>query len=86
MARDPRFRQYLAALRVHEEGHLAIGLEAAQAIDRAIAAMPEMPSCALLQGQANATAQRLLEAAKQKERDYDLRTGHGRSQGAWLPR
>ena len=79
-----RFETYLAALRVHELGHFQIGRDAAEAIDRKILALDEMPGCAALEAEANAQAHRTLEEFLRRERDYDVRTTHGKTQGAWL--
>ena len=43
-----------------------------------------MPGCAALEAEANAQAHRTLEEFRRRERDYDVRTTHGKTQGAWL--
>jgi predicted secreted Zn-dependent protease len=76
---------FLAALRVHELGHSNIGREAADDIDRAILALPQMASCEALGSEANRVAERMLDEWRSAEKRYDAETAHGRSQGAVLP-
>jgi predicted secreted Zn-dependent protease len=78
------FERYERALSRHEEGHVQFGRDAAQAIDRGIAALPEAADCATLEREANALGHRLLREHAQREKDYDRSTGHGASQGARL--
>lgn len=79
-----QFDKYLSALRVHELGHYDIANIAAAEIDRMILALPEMPSCKVLETTANDLGYRTLSEYKEKEIRYDASTAHGRSQGAWL--
>lgn len=86
-ARSPQadlFAEYLSALRVHELGHYNIGKEAANTIDRGIASLPEMSSCKELEATANDFGYRTLDKYREKEKQYDASTAHGKSQGAWL--
>lgn len=78
------FATYLKALREHELGHVQIGREAAQAVERRISILPEMASCATLEQTANQTGYRTLAEFGDRDRQYDLTTGHGKTQGAWL--
>ena len=81
-----RFDTYLENLRTHELGHFAFGQRAAQKIDRGILGLPEHSSCPELEARANALGHEILNAAIAEERAYDKRTGHGRTQGAYLER
>ncbi len=81
-----RFTTYVNALELHELGHVHFGRAAAQEIDRRIRDFPAMQSCGLLEQEIEKMAQQVLEAARQKEREYDHKTQHGRTQGAWLER
>ena len=85
-AQGAQFEKYLSALRNHELGHYGIGKEAASVIDRAILSLPEMPSCRALETAANDLGNRTLNDYREKERQYDVSTGNGKSQGAWLDR
>ena len=80
------FSRYIEPLQRHEQGHVDLARAAAQKIDAGIMALPSMDSCALLEQSANRLGQQLVEQARQSGRDYDLKTEHGRTQGAWLPR
>jgi predicted secreted Zn-dependent protease len=77
------FVQILTNLRVHELGHVAIASEAASAIEKSLAAMPQMASCAALESAANAAGYVLLEACKGRQMEYDRVTDHGRLQSLW---
>ena len=79
-----KFEVFLAALRVHEEGHYAIGREAAKAVDAALLALPQMADCAALQEAVTATGNETMDRFKGLGAQYDLETQHGKSQGAWL--
>jgi predicted secreted Zn-dependent protease len=80
------FKTYVTALEFHELGHVQYGRAAAQEIDRRIKDFPAQSSCRLLEQGIQKMAEQALEAARQKERDYDHKTQHGRTQGAWLER
>jgi predicted secreted Zn-dependent protease len=79
-----RFDSYLAALKNHEMEHVRIARDYAQRIDRGILGLPTMHSCQQLERTANDLAERLLQEAKDAEREMDRRTRHGASQGASL--
>jgi predicted secreted Zn-dependent protease len=81
---EQRFETYLSALRTHELGHYAIGREAAAAIDARLHAMPEMANCEALESAARDLGARTLGEYEAKGNQYDVETGHGRTQGAWL--
>ena len=78
------FDRYLRALSDHEQGHVQIGRDAAQAIDQGIRQMPAAPDCATLEREANALGRRLLQDHVAREKQYDQRTRHGATQGARL--
>lgn len=90
IASDPKikseFSRYLASLHNHESGHLRIAREAAEKIDSEILSLPPMNSCSLLEQTANQTGSKILEQARQTERNYDQLTNYGATQGALLPR
>lgn len=83
-AQQAAFDRYLPALSRHEQGHVQLGREAAQAIDQGIARLPAAPDCATLERQAEDLGRRLLQDHMERNRQYDLRTDHGASQGALL--
>ena len=83
-AQQARFDRYLPALSQHEQGHVQVGRDAAQAIDRAIADMPAAADCATLERNANTLGQALLQEHVEREKQFDVTTGHGATQGALL--
>jgi predicted secreted Zn-dependent protease len=84
IAHDPAFVAYLAALKVHEQGHYHIGLSTAAAIDQGILALPAADECAALGVAANELGNAQITQARTVETNYDRDTGHGRTQGAAL--
>jgi predicted secreted Zn-dependent protease len=79
-----QFETYLAALRVHELGHYAIGKQAAIAVDGKLLALPVMSNCDALESAARDLGARVLGEYEAKGIQYDVDTGHGKTQGAWL--
>lgn len=77
--------RYLTALDLHEQGHRRHGVDAANEIDVAIAAMPPAGSCDALGTNANALGMRILQKYQQRDLDYDRDTNHGATQGARFP-
>ena len=80
------FDRYLPALSQHEQGHVQFGRDAARAIDQGIAQLPAEPECATLERRANALGHRVLRDYVEREKLYDVNTGHGATQGAKLTR
>lgn len=78
------WNKYYPALIEHEEGHGQIAIDAAQVIERGLRNMSSYSSCDLLSKKANAKAQRILDKFSQKHLDYDNKTNHGKTQGAYL--
>lgn len=78
------FDKYISALREHELGHYDISKEAAVIIDKGILALPEMSSCKELESTANALGYQTLDEYRAREKEYDVETAHGKTQGAWL--
>jgi predicted secreted Zn-dependent protease len=79
-----RYTDFLNALRTHEQGHADFALQAAQQIEQALMAVPPQPDCDQLSAAANARGHAIIEHTRANERAYDDRTGHGRTQGAFL--
>jgi predicted secreted Zn-dependent protease len=75
---------YYSALIEHEEGHGQIAIDAAQLIERSLRDLPSYSNCDLLSKKANAKAQWILNKFSQKHFDYDNKTNHGKTQGAYL--
>ncbi|WP_028452338.1 DUF922 domain-containing protein [Chitinilyticum aquatile] len=83
-AKKARFDVFLPRLKEHELGHVQIGTDAAARIDQRIMGMPAAASCDALEAAINRETALITSNAAQAQRDYDLRTGYGRSQGAFL--
>lgn len=79
------WRAFARALRAHEDGHTATGLRAAHEIHRTLQSV-RADSCETIAEEANSTAHEILDRFRQREREYDRETGHGRTQGAVWPR
>ncbi len=80
-----RWQRYLAALRGHEDGHVAVGDEAARAIERLLSGRPVQEDCGSAESEANAAAQAEIARARQEDLRYDRETGYGATQGARFP-
>lgn len=78
------FRAYYPALLQHEEGHHKIGQDAARAVDRAITSLPPTTGCDRLEHEANRVGMDAVEHAKHAEKQYDMSTRYGCTQGACL--
>ena len=80
-----QWEAYLVALRRHEDGHKEIAIAAGYAIYQALSELPGYPTCDELERAAEAVGERILDAYRQQEFDYDRNTDHGATQGARFP-
>lgn len=80
-----QWRNYYAALLVHEDGHKGVAAAAAAAIRRVPDAISPQSSCAELARMIDESAKGVLDECRQKQREYDAQTDHGRTQGARFP-
>ena len=80
-----RWRSYYEALLRHEDGHKAIAKETAAAIRTAGTNVQSSSSCAELAGAIDKVANDVLKEYREKQRQYDKETQHGRTQGARFP-
>ena len=78
------FDRYLMALRTHENGHYAHGQQAAREIERTLMSLPATASCSLLEERANRAGHEIIARYSAMDKQYDLETEHGRTQGATL--
>ena len=76
-----RWERFIAALKVHEEGHLANGRGAERETKAALATL-SAPDCGSLDARAKERFQRIIDAYNARDAEYDRATGHGRTQGA----
>lgn len=75
--------EFEQSLWTHERGHGDIGVEVAREVDAALGRFGARATCEALQQDANARASAVIENST-RDRDYDARTGHGRTQGAYF--
>ncbi len=80
-----RWGEYMDALRLHEDGHVALARQEAEAVHDSLLAV-RTPSCDGSDEAADAVAARLRERFRARQEEYDRETGHGRTQGAVRPR
>lgn len=71
-------------LYAHEQGHGRLAKKAAENVDMQLLAMAMNSDCNLLKEQAQLIAQKAILKLKQSFKDYDLKTNHGQTQGAWI--
>jgi predicted secreted Zn-dependent protease len=77
-----RWQRYEAALLAHEEGHLDIGRELARVVEADLQRVPPAADCRALDAAVRARYDTLLKGFSSRDKEYDQRTQHGRTQGA----
>jgi predicted secreted Zn-dependent protease len=78
------WNEYLTNLTTHEAGHVKIGFEASEEVQRRLEGMPGYATASDARGAAAALVNELIDEFRAREREYDRQTRHGRSQGAVL--
>lgn len=78
-----QWSDYYAALQRHEEGHIQHGREFALLVKERLMGLGRV-SCDNLQALAQREYDRLYGNLRTRDQEYDARTGHGRTQGAYL--
>jgi predicted secreted Zn-dependent protease len=76
-----RWQRYVAALRIHEEGHLQHGRDFEREFRAAAATLADR-NCDLLRERVSVLFNDLLARYQSRDKLYDEDTGHGRTQGA----
>jgi predicted secreted Zn-dependent protease len=76
---------YFAALLRHEVGHGQMALAAAAEIHRRVKEQGGGSDCDSLKQSLNQIGQTVVAEYRQRDKDYDVRTQHGATQGARLP-
>ena len=79
------WNRYLTALTAHEEGHIALAIDAAREIERQLAQLPERPSCKQLESDANDRARQIISRYTRLEDQFDAESDHGARSGARFP-
>ncbi|MEO9080351.1 MAG: DUF922 domain-containing protein [Rhodanobacter sp.] len=80
-----KWKSYVAALRVHEDGHYAHGVAARQEIQALGESFQIAGSCTTIVKTFNDEAAAILAKYQAMDLKYDQDTGHGKSQGAIFP-
>jgi predicted secreted Zn-dependent protease len=79
-----RWHRYINSLQTHENGHKNHGISAGNDVLRSLNSIIA-PSCDQINAIAKEKTQAILNQYNQKDIEYDLRTQHGRTQGAVFP-
>jgi predicted secreted Zn-dependent protease len=80
-----KWQSYIAALRVHEDGHYSHGVRAAEEIKSLGQSLHTPEGCSTFAKHFNDQAASILEKYKVADAAYDADTKHGRTQGAVFP-
>ncbi len=80
-----RWERHMIALIEHEEGHVALGVDAARNIERRLSQMGDRSSCDQLESEANALAREIIARYTRLEAQYDADTNYGERDGARFP-
>lgn len=80
-----KWDRYLAALRLHEEGHYAHGASAAKEMEALGESFHGSGDCPAMVSEFNTRAQGIIDKYKAQDVAYDRETDHGRTQGAQFP-
>ncbi|BDX06187.1 DUF922 domain-containing protein [Planctobacterium marinum] len=81
-AQIQQFNRFYEALLVHEEGHKALGVKAANEVDEYLGMPNISETCETLQIRVNEEISALIQKYKQLNEQYDVETQHGKTQGA----
>jgi predicted secreted Zn-dependent protease len=76
---------YLASLIEHEEGHRNMVVEAVEDLTRAVALLPDAPTCAELDRRVRSLCHERMAKLNSDAKEYDAATLHGAEQGAVFP-
>jgi predicted secreted Zn-dependent protease len=80
-----RWDKYLAALRLHEDGHRYRAEAAAADVRRTLQRERTARDCRALEHRLNSLANSLLDELRRRQEDYDRETESGRRQGVRRP-
>ena len=75
------FDKYYKALLKHEKEHKNSGLYAARDIEKEILSLGAFNNCQKLEKIANNKGKNIIEKYNKRDKDYDQRTDHGRTEG-----
>src|SRR3989339_876794 len=78
------WHRYVNILKKHERTHAGYATRTAKKIDAELAGIKHFPDCQAVTELADEKGQHLMESLRIKDREFDLKTNHGRTQGAVL--
>jgi predicted secreted Zn-dependent protease len=73
-----RWRSFFVGLSEHEMGHARLALAAASEVGRSVTNRMKADTCETLRTRVNEIAERIMDEHRQKEKEYDRATAHGR--------
>lgn len=79
------WNQFLAALHVHENGHLEHGVAAGTDVLSLLEQFPTYSSCDDLRAAVSSETRQIIQYYNQQDIEYDHETQHGLTQGAVFP-
>jgi predicted secreted Zn-dependent protease len=80
-----RWQSYISALRIHENGHYAHGVKAAEEIDSLGQSFRVSGDCSTIAKKFSDQAATIIEKYRAADETYDRRTQLGRTQGVRFP-
>ncbi|VVC76617.1 hypothetical protein AQUSIP_19400 [Aquicella siphonis] len=80
-----QWNQYTQRLRMHEKNHSANGADAAVEVENKLISLPPLRDCQQLETLANNQAQQILSKYNARDRQYDIVTMHGQTEGVIFP-
>ena len=80
-----RWNDYCEALLLHEDGHKRLALAASAEVKKRLREIKSARTCAALETMVSAEANKIIRNYQERDKTYDERTRHGRSQGAAFP-
>jgi len=78
------WNKFVQALQIHEDGHAQNARDTAQAVDKAIAAIPAFSDCRRTKSAVVVAAQKAISQCDRLDTEYDQKTMHGIKQGSTL--
>lgn len=79
-----QFEHYYQSLMGHEKGHQALWLQAGEEIELMLKNLVPTRSCGELKHQAKQKVGSIVLKYQQRNRQYDVETGHGKTQGVFI--
>jgi predicted secreted Zn-dependent protease len=75
---------FVRHLLTHEKGHRDLAIAAAAKLARSVAELPPMQTCADIDKEVQALSRVRMKELKEEEKEYDVTTNHGQTQGAFF--